>query len=224
MQIQSQSVLNKRFILRKRDSPRKTWGKKLLVRFISMWVTGGSVYWLHGIFLRRQCETGRYVEAGEAAEQNRKDVTESGNVWKKRRRPCCSEILKPHWFFFSFFLFNDCLHNLHSLQLSSCCCCSPERAQWNYTVTPYAERAIIFQRQQSDHSAFLTSRLSDPGGLFFFFRAIFLEFVANCFEGLNQLNLSPVIMGDYKHLDILLFRIKEMGGQLSSNYMAGSPD
>lgn len=89
-------------------------------------------------------------------------------------------------------------------------------------MTPYAERAIIFFRQQSDHSAFLTSRLSDLGGLFFSW-AIFLEFVANCFEGLNQLNLSPVIMGDYKHLDILLFRIKEMGGQLGSNYTAGSP-
>lgn len=50
--------------------------------------------------------------------------------------------------------------------------------------------------------------------------SIFLDFVANWAEGLNQLNLSPVIIGDYEHLDILLFSITETGGRLGSNYTA----
>lgn len=41
---------------------------------------------------------------------------------------------------------------------------------------------------------------------------IFLGFVANWTEGLNRLNLSPVIIGDYEHLDILLFSIVERSG------------
>lgn len=50
--------------------------------------------------------------------------------------------------------------------------------------------------------------------------SIFQDFAANWTEGLSQLNLSPVIIGDYKHLDILLFRIIERGGQLGCNYTA----
>lgn len=50
--------------------------------------------------------------------------------------------------------------------------------------------------------------------------SIFLDFVVNWAEGLHQLNLSPVIIGYYKHLDILLFRIIEKGGQLGGNYTA----
>lgn len=34
--------------------------------------------------------------------------------------------------------------------------------QWNYAVTPYAEHAIILPNQQSDHSASLTSSLTNP--------------------------------------------------------------
>lgn len=34
--------------------------------------------------------------------------------------------------------------------------------QWNYAATPYAEHAIILPKQQSDHSASLTSRLANP--------------------------------------------------------------
>lgn len=81
------------------------------------------------------------------------------------------------------------------------------RLQWNYAATPYAEHAIILPKQQSDHSASLTSKPHKSPSLC----SIFLDFAANWAEGLNQLNLSPVIIADYKHLDILLFRITERG-------------
>lgn len=74
--------------------------------------------------------------------------------------------------------------------------------------SPYAEQAIILPEQQSDHSHPYQAVSQIPQ-----FLEHFPGFVANWAERLNQHNLSPIIISDYKHLDILLFRITERGGQ-----------
>lgn len=185
-----------------------------LTRFISMWVTGGSVYWLHGIFLHTQC-------VKQARQQSRtRKMWQNQETCETKETLLCGEIFRPHCCFI-FFSFNGGLNNMQRVFYFSCPAAVLQGEHNESIPWPLTQNVPLFSQGNN-----LIIQHFWPAGLWIsaVFKSIFLEIVANCFEGLNQINLSPVIIGDYKHLDILLFRIKEMGGQLGSNYTAGSPD
>lgn len=142
------------------------WGRWGIVfaRFISVWPTGGYDYWMTASYISEHTMWNEEIwsEGGEAAESNREDVTESGDVWKGRK-PGCRKIFRPHWVFFFFFLIACTICSLSAtLDVQLLLLSWVTQLQWNYAVTPYAEHAIILPKQQSDHSASLTSRLTNP--------------------------------------------------------------
>lgn len=202
-------------------------GKKMcFVRFI-MLIKPRKPHSSVRIWLPNDCVTHFwecFVRKGRYGAKEGKRLSKTAKMWQnqeiceKGRNQAVRRYLGHAGFFF-FVFFKNCLHNMQFVCYFGCpaaallpgnptpmkLCCdslcrtcyySPKATIWSFSI-PY---------QQACKSHGLCS--------------IFLDFVANWAEGLNQLNLSPVIIGDYEHLDILLFSITGTGGRLGSNYTA----
>lgn len=164
------------------------------------------IEWLRHTFLNIQCETGRYG-AREGRQWSRTvKMWQNQGTCEKGGNQAVGGYLGHTGFFF------NRLHNMQHVCYLGCpaaavllgnttamkwCCDSLCRTCY------YSPKATIWSFSIPNEQPRKSSSLC----------SIFMDFVANWDEGLNRLNLSPVIIGDYKHLDILLFRIIERGGQ-----------
>ena len=125
------------------------------------------IEWLHHTFLNIQCEMGRYGAREGRRRSRTGEMWQNQGMCEKGGKQAVGRYLGHTGVFF----------------LISCTICSMSatldvqlllfswvnRLQWNYAATPYAEHAIILPKQQSDHSASLTSSLTNPQVFVVFF-------------------------------------------------------
>ena len=147
------------------------------------------------------------VDRGGGGEQWRCDRIRGCLKREETRLP---RRFRPHWVFFIYFFYR--LHNMCHVCYLRC----PAAVSLLGNATAMKRRCdslcrtCYYSPKASLWSCSLPNELAHKSPSLC---SIFSGFVAKRTEGLKQLNLSPVIIGDYEHLDVLLFRITERGGQ-----------
>lgn len=147
--------------------------KKCFVRFI-MLIKPRKPHSSVRIWLPNDCVTHFwecFVRKGRYGAKEGKRLSKAAKMWQnqeiceKGRNQAVRRYL-GHAVFFVFLFFLKTAYTICSLSatldVQLLLFSRVTQLQWNYAATPYAEHAIILPKQQSDHSASLTSRLANP--------------------------------------------------------------